>query len=92
MGITACILFGIIGAWITRSLMADTVLGSIKLVFIIGVIGGLLGLTGIFVGGWGDLESFNLYNVLLSIIITSVIMFVYSKLQPRQKLAKNVAD
>lgn len=78
MGIAACLLFGVIAAWITRSMLAYSVVGSLKFIFLIGTIGGLLGLLGILLG-WGDAESFNLYNVLLSIGITALLTFLFSK-------------
>jgi len=87
MGVIACILFGVIGAWITRSLIAHTGVGTPKTVLIIGAIGGALGLLGTTIG-WGDLESFNLYNVLLSIGFAALLTVIYSKTQPRPKLSE----
>jgi len=82
MGIAACLLFGVIAAWITRSMLAHSVVGSLKFILLIGSIGGLLGLLGILLG-WGDSESFNLYNVLLSIGITALLTFLFSR-SPRK--------
>ena len=86
MGIVACIIFGLLGAWITRSLQTRAGIGGVYSVLIIGSIGGLLGLTGIAIG-WGDIQSFNLYNVLLSIFAASVISVAWAKVQPQPQLA-----
>lgn len=85
MGITACIIFGLMGAWIARSLQVRTGTGGFKAVLIIGLIGGALGLLGVAIG-WGDLTSFNLYNVLLSIAISSVLTVAWAKIQPQPQL------
>ena len=85
MGIVACLLFGIIGAWISRSLLIHAA-GNLKTVLVIGAIGGTMGLIGTTIG-WGDPESFNLYNVLLSIAFSAIIMFLYSKGFAKSKTA-----
>lgn len=85
MGILACLLFGIISGWITRSLMTKSP-GGYKEVLLIGLIGGALGLFGITIG-WGDFDSFNLYNVLLSIACSAVLMTIYAKLFAKFRLA-----
>ncbi|HRO43351.1 MAG TPA: hypothetical protein PL009_11000 [Flavipsychrobacter sp.] len=87
MGIVACILFGVIGAWITRSLIAHLGVGSLKTVLIIGIIGGAMGLLGTTIG-WGDFESFNLFNVLLSIFFSGIITLIYSKTQTQAKISE----
>jgi uncharacterized membrane protein YeaQ/YmgE (transglycosylase-associated protein family) len=86
MGITACIIFGLMGAWIARSLQVRAGTGGFKAVLIIGLIGGFLGLVGVAIG-WGDLTSFNLYNVFLSIIVSSILTVAWAKIQPKPQLA-----
>jgi len=85
MGVFACLLFGIIGAWISRSLLANAASSRIKTVLIIGLAGGFMGLSGI-IFGWGNAKSFNLYNVLLSIAFSSVLTFLFNKHQERPSL------
>lgn len=85
MGVVACLLFGIIAAWITRSIMGSTAAGSMRSILLCGLAGGLLGLTGTALG-WGDFESFNLYNVFLSIAATALLTTIYTKMQPKAKL------
>jgi len=85
MGVVACLLFGVIGAWISKSMLAAHTAGGLKLVLVIGVVSGLIGLGGIALG-WGDFRSFNLYNVLLSIAASAVITFLLSRTQPKASL------
>lgn len=79
MGAIACLLFGIISAWIALSLLGKDLSANLKPVLFIGLAGGTLGLSGILIG-WGDLGLFNLYNVLLSICFAAVLMLLYLKL------------
>jgi hypothetical protein len=88
MGITACIIFGLMGAWIARSLQVRAGIGGVKAVLIIGLIGGILGLAGIAIG-WGDLTSFNLYNVFLSILVSTILTIAWAKIQPKPQLAND---
>ncbi len=80
MGVVACILFGIMAAWIARSMQHRSVGGGLIGILITGLTGGLLGLTGILMG-WGDMESFNLYNVFLSIAFAAILTIVWTKIQ-----------
>ena len=57
-----------------------------KAVLIIGLIGGIVGLAGVAIG-WGDLTSFNLYNVFISIIVSTILTIAWAKIQPKPQLA-----
>ena len=87
MGIATCLIFGLLSACVTRSILTTTIYGKFAKVLLIGIIGGMLGLLGI-IAGWGDLKSFNLYNVLLSIFFSSVLVLIWTRLQPEPKLEK----
>lgn len=81
MGIFACLVFGIMSAWITRSVLRRAGAGGYISVLIIGIAGGLLGLTGLILG-FGDIASFNFYNVLFSIGFSAALSFFWSRIQP----------
>jgi hypothetical protein len=72
MDIVLCILFGLLSAGITASLFENSRGPGLKFVFTIGLVSGaaaaLIGLA----GGWGDLQLFNLYNVMISIGLAGV--------------------
>jgi zinc transporter ZupT len=87
MGIFTCLIFGVLAAWITRSSLTTAGTGGVKAVFTIGVLSGLLGLIGI-VLGWGDLTSFNLYNIFLAILAALAMTIAWSKIQPEPKMAE----
>jgi len=81
MGVLACLLFGILAAWIIRSVLVRAGIGGVKSVFVIGLLGGMIGLTGVLIG-FGDLEHFNLYNVLIAISASVLISIGWAKVQP----------
>jgi zinc transporter ZupT len=84
MGIISCIIFGILGSWTTRSIQLRAGTGGIKAVFIIGLLSALIGMAGVLIG-WGDIKSFNLYNILLTISVSALLTIVWSKLQPARQ-------
>jgi uncharacterized membrane protein YeaQ/YmgE (transglycosylase-associated protein family) len=84
MGIISCIIFGILGSWTTRSIQLRSGTGGFKAVFVIGLLSALTGLTGILIG-WGDLKSFNLYNIILTISVAALLTVIWSKVQPARQ-------
>lgn len=91
MGVAACVLFGLLAAWITRSMHING--RTINLIFtcVIGLTGGLAGLIGITLG-WGDINSFNLYNVLLSIMLTAALMALFAIVRLNKATLYEVSD
>lgn len=88
MGIFACILFGVLAAFVVRAMFpASYCLASIAL--LIGVSGGSVGLSGILIG-WGNLSSFNLPDVLLAMFTAATLMWFYQEL--RQRLLSGKAE
>ena len=79
MGLAVCLLFGIIGAWITRAIQPSLSKGGLKALLITGIAAGF---AGCFIGiaiGWGDIRMFNLYDVLLSMVFAAFFVLVLSK-------------
>ena len=82
MGVASCLLFGIIASWITRAIQPSLNKGGIMLLLFTGLASGLIGcFLGILIG-WGDMRMFNLYNVLLSMVVASAMVVAISKLIP----------
>ncbi len=79
MGVIACVLFGIIAAWISRSMQQKNGKAGLLSIMIVGLVGGLLGLCGT-LAGFGDLENFNLYNVFFSIGAAFILMIGWNKI------------
>ena len=82
MGIIACLIFGVLAAWITRSVLINAGTGGAVAVLVIGILGGLLGLIGV-AFGFGDIAHFNLFNVFFSILAAAIITGLWAKLQPQ---------
>jgi uncharacterized membrane protein YeaQ/YmgE (transglycosylase-associated protein family) len=91
MGVVACLLFGVMAAWIARSIQGKSAAGSGFGILITGIVGGVAGLSGILIG-WGNLEDFNLFNVFLSIIIASAITVIWTKVQDFAHPVKHAAE
>lgn len=91
MGVLACLLFGIMAAWIARSIHRKSAAGGSLGILVTGVVGGIAGLSGILLG-WGDLESFNLFNVFLAILFSAALMLLWSKVQESIYPAETAAE
>ena len=86
MDIILCIFFGLLTAGITSSLFENNQGTSLTFILITGAGSGLAASFIGVAGGWSNLTLFNLYNVLISIVLAMVVTGFYQvKLGRRNK-------